>query len=114
MVDRIHMALARLAKDFKVDEPEGVMEARRLTILGRTMYRRRPIHKTSSAIASRFSRELWAHVRHSPTKRSTDAYKLKTAAEKHSQARPAKPTGKAVKHPTSKSPGKTAMRNRRR
>lgn len=80
-LSRIHLALTRLAKDFQVREPDRVV-----SILRRTIIRRRAVHKTSSAIARRFCRELWAHVRHTATKQSVDAYRARRAAEKYSHA----------------------------
>jgi len=86
VLSRIHMALTRLAKDFEAHEPD-----RTLSILRRTISRRRPVDRTSSVIARRFCRELWAHVRHTPTKRSTETWRLEQAAEKHSQSTNRKP-----------------------
>ena len=81
-LSRIHLALARLARDFKADDPDR-LEA---SILARLINRRRPVDKTARTIARRFCRELWAQARRIPTKRSTDSYKLKRAADKHSRA----------------------------
>lgn len=81
-LSRIHLALTKLAKDFK-----AVGTDRTATILERTMNRRQPIDKTASVITRRFTRELWAHVRHTPTKESTTGGVRKIAAEKASRAK---------------------------